>query len=186
MSVVYASSGVMRGLLLARIAAPAATWLADTEVPKSPGGWLVGCGGAGVRWDTHRGGGVTAGGGDVDRGPVVGVIRAGALAGGGTNGDHAVAVTGSELPASSHGVAGGGDEDAAALAGTSIASCNATGQIASTAKDMLMTLLGFAFAGTPSMVPPLAQVIDAAMSRVSPPRQDSARTVGCSPPEQRR
>ena len=57
----------------------------------------------------------------------------------------------------------------------SITCCSAVGQVVSTAKDMLMTFAGALLAGTPSIVPPDAQLIDAAMSLSNPPRQDRAR-----------
>ena len=57
-----------------------------------------------------------------------------------------------------------------------MAFCRASGQVASAAKDMLITDAGFALTPTPSTLPPDAHVIEAATSDSSPPRQDNART----------
>ena len=57
---------------------------------------------------------------------------------------------------------------------SSMAACKDAGQIELTLKDMLITFAGVELFSTPTISPPLAQVIEVAISESSPPRQDKA------------
>ena len=55
-----------------------------------------------------------------------------------------------------------------------MAVCNDVGQIELTLKDMLITFAGVALFAIPLISPPLAQVIEVAISESNPPRHDNA------------